>query len=60
MVAQIEENQIAEVAADIHPAGQENGLPCVRFAQLTTVMRSLSVTQKIKFQVHRRNNDSEL
>jgi hypothetical protein len=47
MVAQIEENQIAEVAADTHPAGQENGLPCVRFAQLTTVMRSLSVAQKV-------------
>ena len=27
VVAQIEEDQIAQVAADIHPAGQENGLP---------------------------------
>jgi hypothetical protein len=60
VVAQIEEDQIAEVAADIHPAGQENRLPGVFFAKLTAIVRSLSITEKIKFQVHRRMENYEL
>ena len=47
MVAQIEEDQVAQIPPDVHPAGQEHLLPSVRFAQLTTVVRSLPVTQKI-------------
>ncbi len=47
MVTQIKEDQIAEVAADIHPASQKNGLPRVLFAQLTAIVRPLSITKKI-------------
>ena len=47
VVAQIEEDQIAEVAADIHPAGQENRLPSVLFAKLAAIMRSLPITKKV-------------
>jgi hypothetical protein len=60
VVAQIEENQISEVAAYIHPASHKYSLPGMLFAQLAAIMRSLSITEKVQFQVHRRKQDYEL
>jgi hypothetical protein len=60
VVAQIEEDQIAEVAADIHPAGQENRLPGVFFPKLAAIVRSLSITKKVQFHNHRRKQNYEL
>jgi len=47
MVAQIKEDQITEVAPNIYPASQKNGLPRVFFAQLAAIVRSLSITKKV-------------
>jgi hypothetical protein len=47
VVTQVEEDQITKVAADIHPAGQENGLPRVLLAKFAAIVRSLSITEKI-------------
>jgi len=47
VVAQIEEDQIAEVAADIHPAGQENRLARVLLAKFAAIVCALAITEKI-------------
>jgi hypothetical protein len=47
VVAQIEENQVAEIPADVHPPRQKDSLPRVGCAKLTAVMRSLSITEKV-------------
>jgi hypothetical protein len=54
MVAHIQKDNVPQVPAAINPAGQKNGLPCVRLSQLSAVVRSLSISKKVQFQGHRR------
>jgi hypothetical protein len=54
MIAHIQKDDVPQVPAAINPAGQKNGLPRVLYAKLAAVMRPLSVTKKVQFQVHRR------
>jgi hypothetical protein len=47
MIAQVEENQVAQIAADVHPPGQKYGLPGVLSTKLAAIVRSLPITQQI-------------
>jgi hypothetical protein len=50
MVAQVDEDQIAEVAAPRHPTGQEYALAGVLGSKFTAVVRPYVVAKEIEFQ----------
>jgi hypothetical protein len=47
VVTQVEEYQIAQITPHVHPARQENALAGVLLAQLTTMVRSSPITEKV-------------
>ena len=49
VVAEIEEDQVAQIAAAVHPSGQEDGLAGVTLAKLAAVVGALAVAEKIEF-----------
>jgi hypothetical protein len=60
MIAHIQKDNVPQVPAAINPASQKYGLPRLLYAHLAAVMRPLSVTKKVQFQVHRRSYNSKL
>jgi hypothetical protein len=54
VVAHIQKDDVPQVASAAYPAGQKNGLSRMRLSQLPAVVRSLPITKKVQFQVHRR------